>query len=202
MSTRKIALVAMSFTVFGALAWSQIAPKDATKERKGSREETAIEDAPPRAREIVVRHEVAHVGNVSAAASSPDNDRPAVEPAGAPTPEEVDATVEFEFQSESRTHAGRELERSLRAAFSAPDVTGARIEHLECRTARCKLQVAFVNASADHKVLFQVVENPDLNLAFVVPHREVDDDGTVHASIYMFPDEMAPWRGRMPPNAR
>lgn len=182
--------LAVALTVF--VLWSQLG--------KGSQEAAVASPAGPSVRSgprvveprtVVVRHEVAAVETVNGPSEGTSED-------AAPTEEAEDeplsdmerkAWLDFEFEADPRTVEGRQLEAKVRRSFEAPDVHGVRVDSLECRDSRCKVVVEFDNPEADRRVMEQVfgARNTEFNLAGSVPERLLEPDGSVRATIYLFP---------------
>jgi hypothetical protein len=113
-----------------------------------------------------------------------------------PTREEVAAALEERFQDDGpATTTSLALERAARAAFSDPSVhEQAQLLAAECRQSRCRLEVRFESTDADRRLVRQLfMTNGDFSrLAFTIPLREQQANGTVLATIYFYPPERSP----------
>jgi hypothetical protein len=118
---------------------------------------------------------------------------PAAEPAASvesPIGEaDIAARLESAFQaSSSGPGASTELEAMLRTAFQDPRITGTRVETLECRLNRCRVELEFDDVEADKRVMRQLFVDSDyIEMAMTAPVRVQKPDGKVSATIYLYP---------------
>lgn len=123
----------------------------------------------------------------------------AEEPADPPEPPprtagDIAATFEEAFQSDAPADAKTAvLERQVHAAFALPSAGGARLRTSECRATRCRLEVEFESQEADRAGMIKIMRTePFLSMGAVVPIRETNDDGSVVATVHLFPSERGP----------
>jgi hypothetical protein len=147
-------------------------------------------------RQIVVREPAQEkVVAEEPAEGTGDDALPAEEPAGRPSAGDIAAHLEGEFQAgASGDDQSRKLASSLWNAFSDPEIDGLQVDSLECRGSRCRVEVRFDDAAADRRVMEQLVGGADakITMAGTIPIRDVHPDGSVSATMYLYPQETEP----------
>ena len=74
-------------------------------------------------------------------------------------------------------------------------IEGVQLDSVECRATRCRVEATFDNHEADMRVMRQVfmsAEEGAIKSAFAVPTREVQPDGSVAATVYIYEQEEVP----------
>lgn len=113
------------------------------------------------------------------------------------TLEGLAAHLERKFQNDaSPTGIMVEAQNAFAGLFSNPDIKGAALSSVKCGATVCRAQVVFNDSTSDNDFARYAFLDPktdlDFGLDISVPVRNVREDGSVEATIFMFKADPPP----------
>lgn len=112
--------------------------------------------------------------------------------------EAVHASLEVAFGTAAPPRqVDRSREASLREAMTSRELpAGTRLDDLECRSGSCRATLTVADELSDRLAFRRLMVDPETSVArdmtVYVPSREVNEDGSVTATVYFVPADFVP----------